>query len=259
MNFQRSKAEDFISPSLLCSLHRAGKSRAGRLVQDWALAVSLHAGHPHVLLPVAHLLDVHRGDLPPRQGLHQYLQPTSSLQHVLLYWLGWGLILFILILNRLKVLNALKASQTVKKTSKKRMSGSSADFCRWELNDPVPERNHLSSLNWSENQHSHTCRTSSGGDPGLGRLHGADWPGRLLGWLLREQLHLHHCGSHPLHSDGETLISPGLRTVYFCQINLLLLISIMKVVVTSLRTRSSLTRQQLQVPNFLSMMEFCIS
>ena len=44
----------------------------------------------------------------------------------------------------------------------------------------------------------------------------------------------------------------------FCQINLLLLISIMKVVVTSLRTRSTLTRQQLQVPNFLSIMEYLL-
>ena len=42
------------------------------------------------------------------------------------------------------------------------------------------------------------------------------------------------------------------------QINLLLLISIMKVVVTSLRTRSSLTRQQLQVraPSFIKSRNF---
>ena len=47
--------------SLLRPVHRGVQlqPRAGRLVQDGAMALSLHAGRPHVWLPVANILDVH--------------------------------------------------------------------------------------------------------------------------------------------------------------------------------------------------------
>ena len=71
----------------------------------------------------------------------------------------------------------------------------------------------------------------------------------MLGRLLQLISDLHHCGSYDFSSfGGETIDTLRMMNSQInFQVNLLILIRIMKVVVTKLRLQSSFSTQQLQI------------
>ena len=73
---------------LLRALHPPWWRVRHGLVQEPALAVPHGPGPAHVLLPSPHLLDVHRGHLPPLQGLYQRVQLICPFLPLLPYRVG---------------------------------------------------------------------------------------------------------------------------------------------------------------------------